>query len=250
MAAIWQSNWLIGIPVIVEITSCNASHEARFRLSEASVKSPCKHIIWDWNGTLLNDTWLCVEVLNCLLAKRGREQLTQDEYRQNFGFPVIHFYECLGFETDVASYDRISREFIDHYESRWFGECELHPEAADVLTTFRQRGISHSVLSAAKQEAVESGVLYYGIHEHFMGLIGTDNIHAHGKVAQGRRWMAELQLPPEEVVLVGDTLHDFEVAQDIGSRCVLIAHGHHTPERLAETGALIVHSLRELLDCL
>ena len=33
-----------------------------------------RHVIWDWNGTLLDDAWLCVEVLNGLLARRRRSQ--------------------------------------------------------------------------------------------------------------------------------------------------------------------------------
>jgi phosphoglycolate phosphatase len=106
------------------------------------------------------------------------------------------------------------------------------------------------VLSAAKQEALDSGIQHFGIREHFMGLVGTDNIYAEGKVAQGRRWIEQLSWTPEEVVLIGDTLHDFEVAEAIGTRCILMAHGHHTPERLAETGVPVVHSLRELVQLL
>jgi phosphoglycolate phosphatase len=207
-----------------------------------------KHAIWDWNGTLLNDTWLCVEVLNGLLARRERAPITNEIYRQNFGFPVIHFYEYLGFDTDVDSFDQVSREFIGDYEVRWFQECVLHSDAHDVLTAMSKLGMTHSVLSAAKQEALESGIEHYGLSEHFTGLVGTNNIYAEGKVARGKHWIEQLPWKPEEVVMIGDTLHDFEVAEAIGSDCILIAHGHHTPERLAATGKQVVHSLRELVD--
>lgn len=209
-----------------------------------------KHVIWDWNGTLLNDTWLCVEVLNGLLARRGREPITNEDYRQNFGFPVVHFYDYLGFETDVDSFAQISREFIDDYEARWFEECELHPEASQVLTDLAKLGMSHSVLSAAKQEALDAGIQHFGIREHFQGLVGANNIYAEGKIAQGRHWIEQLSWSPEEIVLVGDTLHDFEVAEAIGTHCILMGHGHHTSERLAKTGAPVVHSLRELVQLL
>ena len=61
-----------------------------------------KHIIWDWNGTLLDDTRLCVEVLNELLLRRGKSAITEDDYRQNFNFPVINFYKYLGFDTSAC----------------------------------------------------------------------------------------------------------------------------------------------------
>lgn len=207
-----------------------------------------KHIIWDWNGTLLNDTWLCVEVLNGLLARRGREPISREAYRQNFGFPVIHFYNYLGFDTDVDSFEKVSHEFMGDYEARWLTECVLHPEAQDILTAMASAGLTHSVLSAAKQEALETGIRHFGIHGNFEALCGTENIYAHGKIERGRQWIEQLHWDSHEVVLIGDTLHDFEVAEAMGTDCILLAHGHHTPERLAATGKPVAHSLRELRE--
>jgi len=209
--------------------------------------SSFKHIIWDWNGTLLDDTWLCVEVLNGLLERRGRAHISEDTYRQNFGFPVIHFYDYLGFDTDTDSFEKVSREFIDNYEARWFDEVSLHPDTQSILSQLSELGHTHSVLSAAKQEALEIGIQHFGIRPHFTGLMGTNNIYARGKVEQGKRWIKELHWHPEDVVLVGDTLHDFEVAEAINTQCILMAHGHHTPDRLAQTGAPVMHSLNDLL---
>lgn len=209
-----------------------------------------KHAIWDWNGTLLNDTWLCVEVLNGLLARRGRKPISESDYRENFGFPVIHFYEYLGLDMGADSFDQASREFIGDYEARWFEECALHPDANDVLTAISAQGLTQSVLSAARQEALDAGIAHYGIRPHFTRLIGTDNIYAEGKVACGQHWIGQLPWQPAEVVMIGDTLHDFEVAEAIGSDCILLAHGHQTPERLAATGKRVVHSLRELVEVL
>jgi phosphoglycolate phosphatase len=209
-----------------------------------------KHVIWDWNGTLLNDIELCVDVLNGLLAKRGRAPLSEQDYRNNFGFPVVHFYDYLGFDTDKDSFDRISREFIDDYQARCFEECKLHTEAAQVLTDLAQLGMSHSVLSAAKQDALNESIHHFGIRDHFWGLMGADNIYAEGKVAQGHHWIEQLHWQPDEIVLIGDTLHDFEVAEAIGTHCILMTHGHHTTEWLASSGAPVVHSLRELVQLL
>lgn len=209
-----------------------------------------QHIIWDWNGTLLNDTWLCVEVLNELLAARNRSTIDPNEYRKQFGFPVIDFYDYLGFDVDVDSFDSISRAFIDAYEARWLKECSLHQDAETVLRALSAAGLSHSILSAAEQATLERGISHFGIGSHFKAIIGTDNIHALGKVERGRAWMAHLDWPPEAVVLVGDTLHDLEVAEAMGCDCILMTHGHHCPTRLINTGAPLAHSLAELVDCL
>ena len=209
-----------------------------------------QHVIWDWNGTLLDDTWLCVEVLNGILARRGRGPISEEEYRRNFCFPVVRFYEYLGFDTRRDSFEAVSEEFIGDYEARWLEECSLHADAADVLERGTRSGLTHSVLSAAKQEALDHGLRHFGLHHHFLGRVGADDIFARGKVDNGRRWMERLRWAPEEVVLVGDTLHDHEVAQAIGTDCVLMSHGHHDARRLERAGAPVAHSLGELADWL
>ncbi len=205
-----------------------------------------KHIIWDWNGTLLDDTWLCVEVLNELLTSGGRKPVTVDDYRMHFGFPVIDYYRHLGFETDEISFAAVSERFIQAYEARWL-ECTVHPGADSVLRAFRRTGVSHSVLSAAKQEALDFGVAHFGLREHFIELVGLDNILAHGKIELGKRWMQRLPWDPEEILLIGDTLHDYEVSQAIGCDCLLLTHGHHLPERLERCGVPIIESFETLL---
>ena len=205
-----------------------------------------KHVIWDWNGTLVDDTWLCVEVLNALLNRRGRRPISEIEYREHFEFPVIKFYEYLGLDTDENNYEQTSREFITDYESRWLEQCALHQDTCDVLQAITAKGLTQSVLSAARQETLELGIDHYGIGSHFMGLVGTDNIHAEGKISRGLYWVEQLPWSPKQIVLIGDTLHDLEVAQAIGSDCILLAHGHHTAQRLNSTGQRVAHSLREL----
>ena len=207
-----------------------------------------RHIIWDWNGTLLDDTWLCVEVLNALLRRRGRGPITTSDYRQHFRFPVVHFYEYLGFDTDTDTFETVSHEFIAAYEARWLEECRLYPQVGHILEAFRQNGMRQSILSAAKQEALEIGIHHYGIRHFFSDLVGADNIFAHGKVEQGRRWINGLACDPTSIVLIGDTLHDLEVARAIGCRCILLSHGHFSAERLEASGAPVAHSLGELYE--
>lgn len=209
-----------------------------------------QHIVWDWNGTLLNDAWLCIEVLNGILQKRGRAHISEEIYRQNFGFPVIRFYEFLGFDFAADSFERVSREFIDSYESRWLGECVLHNATNETLQQLSRSGLTHSVLSAAEQQALETGISHYGLSHHFVRLIGADNIYANGKIERGQQWIQELNTPKEQVVLIGDTLHDHEVAQAMGIDCILLAHGHHSAERLSQTGAPIARNHRELIELL
>ncbi len=207
---------------------------------------PYKHIIWDWNGTLLNDSWLSVAVINKVLSKRNMPTIDHDHYTRIFGFPVIDYYARLGFDFETESFEIIGTEFIDGYEAQKF-ELELHNDTRQVLKSLKDQGVTHSILSAYKQSFFEELIDHFELADMFLKVIGLDNHYAHSKVENGVQWMSELPYDKAEVLFVGDTAHDFEVAEAIGVDCILIPGGHQTRTTLEKTGAIILGSLEEVI---
>lgn len=205
-----------------------------------------RHVVWDWNGTLLDDAACCVSVLNGMLARRGLPLITVEQYRAVFTFPVRDYYQCIGFDFQKETFEDAGREFIASYEAQRH-TCALYPESRWALEQVAASGKSQSLLSAYAQNALASIVKSLGIEHFFEHLIGSDNIYALGKVAQGQRLLAALAHAPEEIVLVGDTLHDVEVATAMGVACILLTHGHQSKPRLQSAKMPLAHSFRELL---
>lgn len=205
-----------------------------------------RHAIWDWNGTLLDDAWLCVDVMNGLLRARGLPVLSVERYQELFDFPVIRYYERLGFDLAREPFEVVGTEFIRTYESRR-EEASLRPEARAVLEAIRARGLGQSVLSAYRHDTLESLLRHHGVRDFFHRVVGSDDHYASGKVGQGRRFIAELGLPPSSVVLIGDTAHDHEVASAMGVDCLLIPGGNHSRARLARCGVPVIDDLHGVL---
>lgn len=208
---------------------------------------PYRHIMWDWNGTLLNDAWMAVKVINQTLKKRDMPTIDQDHYQQIFGFPVIDYYRRLGFDFIEESFEVVGTEFIEGYEQYKF-DVQLQDGARQVLATLAKQGVQHSILSAYKQNTLDELVAHFGLTEQFIGVVGLDNHYAHSKVDNGVRWMDKLGLPPGDVLFVGDTVHDHEVAQSIGVDCVLIPGGHQNRDTLEHTGAQVVNGIEDILN--
>jgi phosphoglycolate phosphatase len=194
-------------------------------------RSPYRHVIWDWNGTLLDDLDLCIDVMNGLLRRRGLPPMDRARYHAVFGFPVRDYYQRLGFDFARDSFEQLSVEFIAGYEARR-RECNLQPGARATLAALQQAGVTQSILSAYREATLKEIVAHFGLTPHFIRLTGLDNIYAHSKAELGRAWVAELALPGDEILMVGDTLHDLEVAREMGVDCVLVAGGHQSAERL------------------
>lgn len=203
-----------------------------------------EHIIWDWNGTLFDDAWLCVEIMNGMLARRNLPRITPEQYEQIFDFPVIDYYERVGFDFAVEPFEKLSDEFIGHYHAR-LGECVLRDNTTEVLALGRRKGIKQYILSAMKQDTLNDMVARFNLRHFFEDVIGLIDHHAYGKIDIGQEWLEQQRLDRTKIVMVGDTVHDYAVAQALKIAFVPIHSGHHSRARLAATGTLI-NSLLEL----
>lgn len=199
-----------------------------------------KHVIWDWNGTLLNDVSLCVSVISELLQEHGKAPLTVDEYRTHFGFPVIRYYERLGFDFGRAPFETIATEFVTRYNARVHA-CGLFEGASEVLDSIAASGRDQSILSAAKQSDLHAQTSTLGIAPHFKHRYGIQDHYAAGKIARGRELLHTLDLAAKDLILIGDTEHDAEVAAALGIDAVLLTGGHHPFPRLHATGATVLN---------
>ncbi len=204
-----------------------------------------KHIIWDWNGTLLDDAWLCVDIMNKLLAQRDLPALTMERYEQIFDFPVADYYRKVGFDFAVEPFVQLSDEFMATYNRR-VRECPLRVGARDVLVTGQRRGITQSILSAMMQDTLNMLLDHFALREFFTSVTGLDNHHAAGKLALAQDWIAAQNLPRSAILFVGDTVHDVEVAQALGVDCVYIHSGHHSREQLSAAGVPMLESLADV----
>jgi phosphoglycolate phosphatase len=206
-----------------------------------------KHIIWDWNGTLFNDAWLCVDIINNALARRNMPTITKQQHEELFVFPVIDYYRNLGFDFKKESFEVSGTEFIDEYNQR-FREANLHDGVVNILSTIQNLGISQSVLSAMEQSMLNELIVYFDLSKYFINVSGLDNHYAHSKIENGIKWMEELHFGPHEVLLVGDTAHDFEVAKAIGADCLLIPSGHQIKHKLVSTNNKVISNLEAVLE--
>jgi phosphoglycolate phosphatase len=206
-----------------------------------------KHIIWDWNGTLLDDRWLCVEGINESLKKRSLPTITEEIYKKVFSFPVEDYYKRLGFDFDEEPFEVAGDEFVKYY-GKSFHETKLHEGASSVIKNISIAGFSQSILSAGKQEYLNEWVKSHELQDYFIIIRGIDNQYARGKIELGITFMNELPYDNHEVIMIGDTVHDSEVADAMGIDCLLLDHGHMGKERLQKTGRKVLSSMSQILD--
>jgi phosphoglycolate phosphatase len=202
-------------------------------------------IIWDWNGTLLDDAEICRISINKMLKKRDLPELSLEEYRNVFTFPVMEYYKKVGFDFEKEDWDPVAMEFINLYLSA-LPECGLTNSATETLETFKQKGFRQAIISAMQHDALLKSVTDLGIFHYFDYIGGIGDHYAHSKVDNARSYFTQAQLDPKKVTLIGDTIHDSEVAAELLCKCVLVATGHQSFNRLTTTGLNVIHNLSEI----
>lgn len=207
-------------------------------------------IIWDWNGTLLNDLSLCVDIANSILTNHDIGMLDEHRYKEVFGFPITSYYERLGVDLEKESFEELTRQFISRYMSG-VKNCPLHENVVETLHGFQSAQTNQFILTAAHKDSVLELLGHYEIKNYFKAIEGLDNHRAESKVVRGNHLIENNRIAKNEAVMIGDTIHDFEVANAIGVDCILIANGHQSKRRLVEkTGAevRVLNHIGELQD--
>ena len=204
-------------------------------------------IIWDWNGTLLDDLDLAVGVMNDMLADHQLTKLDKKFYQEIFGFPVQAYYERIGFDLDKYNFDSLSDQFCTTFEIG-LSNIDLFPETIPTLSALAEK--QHFILSNTQQDTLTRMLSQYDLGHYFQGIYGLDNNLAGGKVALGQRLLEQHNISPERAVLVGDTTHDADVAAQLGCDCVLITTGHNSLEKLSRTQNPVASNLSEVLALL
>lgn len=207
------------------------------------------HVIWDWNGTLVNDADLCVEIVNELLVEFDQEPVSAKFYLDNFEFPVKKYYNKIGLPTTQNSYDYISNNFIKSYRERYI-RCLLQTDALKCISKLFSLNITQSVLSAGMQSDLDTFIKHFRLTKYFQSINGVNDIHAHGKMDLGIRHVNQILAKSSEILLIGDTLHDAEIAQSLGVKCLLYSGGHNSKLLLRQSEFKIIDTLSDILPFL
>ena len=200
-------------------------------------------VVWDFNGTIIDDVRLGIDSVNTLLAARGLPTITGvDEYRRRLRFPIIDYYRDLGFDFDAEPYEKLAHERVALYNAG-ADKLEATVGAREAIAAIADAGIEQMILSASERDMMIRALDRLGLTGFFGEILGQDNIYAAGKLETARAFAAGCGA--KNPVVIGDTVHDAETARELGAQCILYTLGHSSPDDLRRTGATLVSDLRD-----
>ena len=204
------------------------------------------HIIWDWNGTLLDDIGASLASVNDMLAMRGKPPIDADYYRECIGVPIIKFYEKV-FELEKEDYSLIIKQYNEGYV-RHLANCSLTEGALRAIKTFTEIGLKQAVVSSSNYDRIIEDMRKYGVYGSFAAVLGAGDYFAGSKVERAVEYLKKEGAESSAVLVVGDLEHDAEMAAELGADCVLLTSGHEHISRLKAAGVPLIDNLDELIS--
>ncbi len=204
------------------------------------------HLVWDWNGTLLDDLSLVVSSTNSAFAAVGARSVDADEHRSRFRRPVAEFYaEMLGRAVDDEEFGRLDRIFHDAYRVGLTSTTL----ARDAMAAIQLWPGTQSLLSMWFHSELVPALETYGLTGAFTRVDGLrTEVGGDLKAGHLASHLAGLGIAGDQVVLIGDSLDDAAAAGSVGGSAVLYTGGFTHPERLRASGLPVADTLLEAVQ--
>ena len=150
------------------------------------------HLVWDWNGTLLDDIDAVIAATNAAFAEIGLEPITLERYRELYCIPIPLFYERLmGRVPTGAEWLVMDETFHRHYTLRRV-DCRLTDGVEELLAQWALAGRSQSLLSMYGHDELVPVVRGYGIESHFVRVDGRTGPSGGSKALHMERHLTAL----------------------------------------------------------
>jgi phosphoglycolate phosphatase-like HAD superfamily hydrolase len=206
------------------------------------------HVVWDWNGTLLDDLDIVIEALNVGISGFGVHPIDEHEYRNHFTRPIRSFYDSLLARTvSDMEWELLNKTFHEEYFSR-VHRARLAGDAMVAIEHVEARGWGQSLLSMTTQDQLNEIVASFRVADRFLRIDGLRGETGGLKAGYLADHLKSLGVQPSRALVVGDTPDDAAAARHVGARVVLYDGGSHHPDELSSIGVPVVSTLVEALE--
>lgn len=204
------------------------------------------HIIWDWNGTLLNDLSASLTSVNDMLDLRGLPRIDADFYKECIGVPIRKFYDRV-FDMEKEDYSVIIKQYNEGYLLH-LADCGLTDGAEKAIEFFRSCGMHQAVVSSSNNDQLCANISKYGLEGCFDAVLGSADFYAGSKIERAKNYLEKTDGKSGRILVVGDLEHDADMAKELGADCVLLTSGHEHISRLERANVPLIDDLYALIE--
>ncbi|MBX4191563.1 MAG: HAD family hydrolase [Candidatus Doudnabacteria bacterium] len=196
-----------------------------------------KLVAFDWNGTILSDTNPVLRAENAVRDEFGLKDTNLKEFQDQYDIPIKKYWLAAGF--DEAQFDResdrIQKIFLDHYEPLE-KICRTRSGVREIFEWLRSNAITICIFSNHPEGHIVKQSERLNLRDYLHTILGRDtsnsHMHKRSKGDKLHKFVTEQKLQPQEVLTVGDTTEEIDIAKTYGYTSVAITAGYQSVKRL------------------
>ena len=190
-------------------------------------------VVFDWNGTLFDDTHVCVDAENHVLKIFGGRQIDLKIFRDTITMPVIDFYVQHGCDREqlIREVKKLGQIFIEYYEEH-AKACSLRADAKELLEWLFEKEIDMVILSNHTVSGIKFQLERFGISKYFKDVLANEGAETSMKVKNKAEKLKEYMKGYNNAVIIGDGPEEAEIAKKLGITSILITGGYFSDERV------------------
>ncbi|RMD80572.1 MAG: HAD family hydrolase [Gammaproteobacteria bacterium] len=205
-------------------------------------------LVFDWDGTLVDSAGRIVSCMRAAAREAGLPLLPEAELREVIGLGLPQALARLFPGAEAVRLERFVAAYRRHYLEGAHQVVRPFPDAGELLAALEARGYWLAVATGKSRAGLERSLDEHGWRRHFLASRCADETASKPHPQMLLELMEELQVAPEETLMIGDTEYDVLMARAAGADALGVAHGVHGRERLLAQGALAcVPGLRGVL---
>ncbi|MBQ4105000.1 MAG: HAD family hydrolase [Clostridia bacterium] len=203
-------------------------------------------IIWDFNGTIIDDVQAALASVNDMLLKRNQPTIDINRYYEAVDTPISRFYETV-FLPGTLDFSDAVVEFDSGYEKH-IQKNPVMIGAEEMLSRFQKMGKRQIIVSASNIDKITRRLSEIQLLQYFDAVLGRSDYQAGDKVFLAKKYFEENTTYPESCVVIGDCVADWQMSKELSCDCILNTKGHQSRKEFSVTDAEIIDNLTELAD--
>ena len=207
-------------------------------------------ICFDWDGTLFDSTAIIVRCIQAAVRDVGGTVPTDKEAAYVIGMGLMQALAHAAPDVPPEKYTELGNRYRFHYIQHQ-DDLSLFEGVLPLLNDLRERGHLLAVATGKSRRGLDEALHTVQLKGVFDGSRTADQTAGKPHPLMLQELMAEFDVAPERLLMIGDTTHDLQMAVNAGCASVGVSYGAHEPDAFHALQPLaVVHSVRELHDWL
>lgn len=208
-----------------------------------------KVVIFDWDGTVMDSIG---HIVACIQAAANEYQLkipTEQDVRDIIGMSLPNAFEKLFADNKLHLFDDFRIAYKDFYHSDQNSHSTIYAHLPELIQQLAQKGKNLAVATGKGRNGLDAVLISSGLEKYFRYSRTSDEAQSKPHPDMLIQIMTYFGVAPHECVMIGDSIHDLNMARNAQMDGIGVTFGAHSREKLEETRPkAIIDSYEELLS--